>query len=46
MTEKKEIIVTADPENPNTVILSSWPTARQKTKALKAQVAEITKADK
>ena len=46
MAAKKEITAKADPQNANTVILSGWPTERQKTKALKDQVAQITKADK
>jgi len=46
MAAKKEITAKADPQNPNTVILSGWPTERQKTKALKDQVAKITKAAK
>ena len=47
-TKKKtnSIEVIADPENPGTVILSRWPTAKEKTKAFTAKVAKARSSAK
>ena len=37
----KPVTITKDPDNPQTVILSRWPTEKEKTQAFREKVREV-----